>query len=189
MASSTTPQWKIPKFSFDVPDQGSEWKKFYTTAIDFLEALEIDPEKEDETKWSWHQIKMMFQGEDRQALQTLLQNNAITSEDQLTPSHALNVIWTSVKEEEHFWHFRDEHLSDFRQEPSKGIHTPNTRITTLIINCKFTHSPTKETFIIMVLAHSVKYHEARDWIRLQDQSTLTYKSLLNHCKLLEQCCE
>ena len=41
----------------------------------------------------------------------------------------------------------------------------------------------------MLLAHAIKYHEARDWIRLQDQSTLTYQSLLNHCKLLEQRCE
>ena len=41
----------------------------------------------------------------------------------------------------------------------------------------------------MLLAHSVKYHEARDWIRLQGQSTLTYQSLLNHGKSLEQHCE
>ena len=92
------------------------------------------------------------------------------------------------KEDEHFWHFRDEPLSDFRQEPNKDIHTLNTTITTLINNCKFTHSPTKETLKIMFLAHAVKYHEARDWIRLQDQSTLNNQSLLNHCKTLEQCC-
>ena len=41
----------------------------------------------------------------------------------------------------------------------------------------------------MLLAHAIKYHEARDWIRLQNQSTLTYQSLLAHCKLLEQRCE
>ena len=50
MASSTIPQWEAPKFSFDVPDQATEWKKFYTRAIDFLEALDIDPGKEDESK-------------------------------------------------------------------------------------------------------------------------------------------
>ena len=38
----------------------------------------------------------------------------------------------------------------------------------------------------MLLQHAVKYQEAHDWIRLQDQ---TYTSLLQHCKLLEQCCE
>ena len=68
----------------------------------FLEALDIDPDKEDESKCGWHQIKMMFKGEDKQALQTLLENNTITPEDQLNPSHALNKIQTSLKEEEHF---------------------------------------------------------------------------------------
>ena len=56
---------------------------------------------------------MMFQGEDRQALQSLLDNSAITTEDQLTPARALKAIQTSVKEDEHFWHFRDELLSNF----------------------------------------------------------------------------
>ena len=42
-----------------------ELKTFYTRVSDFLETLDIDPEKEDETKWQWRQIKMMFQGEDR----------------------------------------------------------------------------------------------------------------------------
>ena len=41
----------------------------------------------------------------------------------------------------------------------------------------------------MLLAHAIKYHETRDWIRLQDQSPLAYQLLLNHCKLLEQRCE
>ena len=40
----------------------------------------------------------------------------------------------------------------------------------------------------MLLQHTVKFHEARDWIRLQDPATLTYQSLLNHCKSLEQWC-
>ena len=30
---------------------------------------------------------------------------------------------------------------------------------------------------------------ARDWIRLQNQSQLTYTTLLQHSKILEQCCE
>ena len=38
---------------------------------------------------------------------------------------------------------------------------------------------------IMALQHADKYHEARDWICLQDQDTLTYQSLLAHCKQLE----
>ena len=107
MASSTT-QWEAPKFSFNIPDQAAEWKQFYTRAIYFLEALGIDSNKEDVTNWGWHQIKMMFQGEDWQAFQTLLDNNRLTSEHGCTPSHALNVIETYIKEDEHFWHFRDQ---------------------------------------------------------------------------------
>ena len=69
------------------------------------------------------------------------------------------------------------------------MHTLNTRITNLVNNYKFTDTATKETIKIMLLAHSVTFHEARDWIRLQDQSTLMYQSLLKHGKLLQQQCE
>ena len=48
---------------------------------------------------------------------------------------------------------------------------------------------TTETIKIMVLQHGVKYHEARDWIRQQDQSQLTYQAPLSHCTMLEACCE
>ena len=41
----------------------------------------------------------------------------------------------------------------------------------------------------MLLTHAVKYHKTRDSIRLQDQSTLTFQTLLHHCKLLEQRCK
>ena len=60
--------------------------------LDFLETLDTDPEKEDETKRGWRQIKIMFQSEDRQALQTLNDNNTIIPEDQLTPTGALKAI-------------------------------------------------------------------------------------------------
>ena len=66
---------------------------------------------------------MMFQGEDRQALQNLIDTNIITPEDQLTPTSALKAIQTTIKEDEHFWHFRDEVLSNFRQEPNEGTHS------------------------------------------------------------------
>ena len=131
----------------------------------------------------------MFQGEDRQALQLLIDNNTITPEEQKTPKHALKAIQSCIKEEEHFWHFRDEVMSDFRQQPEEQIHALNTRITTLVNNCDFQDQQTKDTIKLMLLQHAVKYHEACDWIRLQDQTQLTYTSLLQHCKLLEQCCK
>ena len=37
----------------------------------------------------------------------------------------------------------------------------------------------------MVFQHAIKYHEARDWICLQDQTILTYQSLLAHSKQLK----
>ena len=41
----------------------------------------------------------------------------------------------------------------------------------------------------MLLQHAIRYHEAHNWIRQQDPAILTYKSLLQHCKTLEQQCE
>ena len=106
----------------------------------------------------------MFKGEDRQALQTLINNNTISPEDQLTPVSALKAIQSCIKDEEYFWHYRDELMSDFRQQPNAQIHTLNTRITTLVNNCKFQDHQTTETIKIMLLQHAVKFHEARDWI-------------------------
>ena len=189
MNSTNPPHWEAPKFSFTTEDQAAEWKKILYTCIGLPGNFGYRPRKTDENKRGWHQIKMMFQGDDRQTLQDLIDNNTITVEDQLTPTSALQAIQRTLKEDEHFWHFRDEVLSDFRQEPNEGTHSLSNRITNLINNCKFTDSNTKGTLNIMLLAHAIRYHEARDWIRLQNQSTLTYQLLLAHCKLLEQRCE
>ena len=67
----------------------------------------------------WKQIKMMFTGEDRLALQTLIDNNTITAADQHTPTLALKAIQTAIKDGEHYWHYRDEVLSDIRQHPEE----------------------------------------------------------------------
>ena len=50
MASGHTPHWEAPKFSFTVQNQAEEYKLFYRTAVNFLEALDIEPEKEELTK-------------------------------------------------------------------------------------------------------------------------------------------
>ena len=190
MASGgTATQWEAPQFSFNTPDQTQEWKNFYTRVLDFLETSDIDPERQDENKHGWKQIKMMFQGEDRQTLQTMIDNNTITAEDQQTPTKALKAIQSCIKDEEHFWYFRDEVMSDVQQQPNKQIHALNTRITTLVNNCRFQDQNTTNTIQLMLLQHTVRFHEARDWICLQDQSQLTYASLLQHCKTLEQRCE
>ena len=131
----------------------------------------------------------MFTGEDRQALQTLIDNNTITAADQCTPTLALKAIQTALKEEEHYWHYRDEVLSDIRQQPGEQVHALNNRITTLINKCHFQGQKTTDTIKIMLLQHAIKYHEACNWIRLQDPAEPTYKTLLQHCKQLEQWCE
>ena len=79
-------------------------KLFYTCAVNVLEALDIDPEEEDKSKKGWCQIRMMFEYDDHQALQTLLDNNTIIPEDQHTPIRALNTMKTIIKEDKHFWH-------------------------------------------------------------------------------------
>ena len=151
MAQNNTTRWEPPKFSFDMEDQASEWKKFYTRAIDYLETLDIDPEQEDQHKKGWKQIKMMFTGEDRQALQTMIDNNTITQADQCTPVQVLKAIQTTIKDEEYYWHYRDEIMSNIRQEPQEQVHALNTSITTLVTNCKFTDQHTTETMMIMLL--------------------------------------
>ena len=50
MASNEPPHWEAPKFSFNADNQAKEWKKFHTRVIDFLEALNIDPDTPDESK-------------------------------------------------------------------------------------------------------------------------------------------
>ena len=54
MASGgTATRWEAPQFSFNTPDQTQEWKNFYTRILDFLETLDIDPERQDENKRRW----------------------------------------------------------------------------------------------------------------------------------------
>ena len=106
----------------------------------------------------------MSTGEDRQALQTLIDNNTITPENQCTPICTRKAIQTTIKEEEHYWHHRDKVMSDIRQQPDEQIHTVNTRITTLVNNCRFEDQHTTETIKIMLLQHAIKSHEACNWI-------------------------
>ena len=85
----TTTHWEAPQFSCNTPDQTQEWKHFYTRVLDFLESLYIDLKRQDENKHGWNQIKIIFQDEDRQTMQTMIDNNTIMQEDQQTPTKAL----------------------------------------------------------------------------------------------------
>ena len=131
----------------------------------------------------------MFKSEDRQALQSLIDSGVMTAEHMLKPKAALDAIGTTIKSEEHFWAYRDEPMSDLQQLPDEGMHLLSQHICDLITKSKFGNTQTVETMKLMVLQHAVKYHETRDWIRLQDRSQLTYQALLSHCKMVEAHCE
>ena len=151
MAHGSNPRGEAPKFSFIADNQPVAWREFYIRALDYLETLNIDPEKADQTKKGWKQIKMMFTREDRQTLQTMIDNNTVTAEHQLTPIKGLKAIQTTIKEEEHYWHYRDKVLSDMRQQPDEKIPALNNRVTTLVNNCSFQDPQTTETIKIMLL--------------------------------------
>ena len=104
----------------------------------------------------------MFEGEDRQVLQTLIDNGTMTPEHMKTPNAALDVIATTIKSEEHFWAYRDELMSKVWQQPGEGIHVLSQCICDLVTKSKFAHPPTQEMIKIMVLQHAVQYHGARD---------------------------
>ena len=74
--------WTAPTFSFNAADQCTAWHHFYLRALDYLELLRIQPKEEDQLKRGWEQITTMFTGENRQILQTLIDNNIITAADQ-----------------------------------------------------------------------------------------------------------
>ena len=75
------------------------------------------------------------------------------------------------------------------KRPDEGIHALNTRITSLVNQCKFPNTNTMDMLKFMVLKHAVCYHKAWDWIHQQDQSQLTYKAILSQCQLLGSCCK
>ena len=131
-----------PYISFNSVNQSEDWSIFYTRALDYLDALDIELDEADESHKGWKQLKLMFEGKDRKALQTLTDNGVITSEHMKTPRATLDAIATTIMSEEHFWAHRDELVSDLQQQPGEGIHALSQCICDLITKSKFTHGPT-----------------------------------------------
>ena len=77
---------------------------------------------------------MIFTGEDRQTLQTLVDNGTNTPQTQETSKLILNAIQTTVKADEDIWHYHDELVSDLCQRPDGPIHSLKTCIIQLINN-------------------------------------------------------
>ena len=115
--------WEAPTFHFNSPNQSEDWSAFYTRALDYLEALDIEPEVADESHKGWKQLKLMYEGEDRKALQSLIDSSVMTAEHMLKPKATLDAIGTTIKSEEHFWAQWDELMSDLQQLPDEGLST------------------------------------------------------------------
>ena len=130
--------WEAPTFHFNTANQSQNWSVFYTRALDYLDALEIELDGADESHKGWKQLKLMFQDEDRKALQTLIDNTVVTTDHMKTPRAALDATATTIKSEEHFWAHRDELVSDLQQQPGEGIHELDQFICDLITKSKFT---------------------------------------------------
>ena len=60
--------WEAPTFHFNSANQSEDWEVFYTRAVDYLDALDIELDEADDNCKGWKQIKLVFEGEERQTL-------------------------------------------------------------------------------------------------------------------------
>ena len=74
--------------------------------------FDIELDEADESCKGWKELNLMFEGEDRKALQTLIDNHVMTTEHMMTPRATLDVLATTIKSEDHFLAHRDELVSD-----------------------------------------------------------------------------
>ena len=127
--------------------QGCHWWQTIYNCIGSLAFCQWakNPDKEDQVKKVWCQIKMMPLRDDWEALQTWIDYNVNSTEAECTPSLTLSTIQSMIKEDVHFWHYCSEILVDFCHLPGEGNHSLHTHITTLVNKCKFTTKITKET--------------------------------------------
>ena len=95
-------------------------------------------------------------------------------------------LYQSYRLSRNTWHWlRERSWKQKRMEADKNdiYRRRLTTLQTMINNNRIT--PEDQLTPICTL----KAIHAQDWIRLQDPTTLTYETLLNHCKLLEQWCK
>ena len=96
MASFPNNCWEAHKSNFNsVPHQLEDWRFFYTKGLDYQEVLNINNDEADDQHTGWKQLKMMFKGEDRQTLQSLINNGTMPVEHQKMLWEALNVMGIS----------------------------------------------------------------------------------------------
>ena len=103
---------------------------FYTRALNYLDTLDIKPDQADDNCKSWKQLKLIFEGENRQAFQTLIDNQSIMPEDMKKPSATLDTTGTTIKSKEHFWAHRDEQFLTLDSNPVRGyVYDPSASLT------------------------------------------------------------
>ena len=74
-----------------------------TRALDYLDALDIEPKAANESHKGWKQPKLMFEGEDKKALQSLIDSRVVTAEHMLKPKATVDAVGTTIKSEVYFW--------------------------------------------------------------------------------------
>ena len=89
--------WEAPTFHFNSPNQSEDWATFYTRALNYLDVLDIEPDQSDDNHKGWKQLKLMFEGDNRQAFQTLIDNSTIMLGDMKKPRATLDAIRTTIK--------------------------------------------------------------------------------------------
>ena len=52
----------------------------------------------------------------------------------------LDSIQTTIKEEQHSWHYREKIVSDIKQKQDEPVHTLNSHIMEIVTNCMFTNN-------------------------------------------------
>ena len=86
MASHPNNWWDACTFHFNSPNQSEDWKAFYTRALDYLDALDRETNEADNCHKGWKRLKLLFEGDDRQAFQSLIDNSTVMEESIKTPS-------------------------------------------------------------------------------------------------------
>ena len=137
MASHPNNHWDASTFHFNSPNQSVDWKAFYTRALDYLDALDIKTDEADDCNKCWKQLRLMFEGDDRQDLQSLTDNGTIMEESMKMPQCTLDAIRMTIKCEEHFWAIWDELVSNVEQLPDEDIHVLSTHICNPVSQCTF----------------------------------------------------
>ena len=77
MCRSNTPHWEA-LFTFWHRIRLISGKLFYIHVVNFLEVTDIDTETKDSTMKGWKQLKMMFEWEGWQVMQTLIDSGTLS---------------------------------------------------------------------------------------------------------------